>query len=90
MNSKLEAVEKQEIPELLTKMSNAEPETDETIVAFAKTKGVALIAFIAPYVSVRVSPVDAISASIGLQEEFGVETVINELKRAKTKKAYLL
>ena len=82
--------EQKDIPELLTKLSNAEVESDARIIELAKNKGVALIAFIMPYVSVRVSPIQEVTASISLPDEFGIETVINEIKKSKIKKAYLL
>jgi ClpP class serine protease len=59
-------------------------------VQLAKKDGVLLIAFIAPYVSMRVSPIQEVSASISIPDEFGVETVINKIKKSKLKKGYLL
>ena len=50
----------------------------------------ALIAFIAPYVGVRISPVEEARAFIGLPDEFGMEALIRELEAAKIRKAYLL
>lgn len=40
-----------------------------------------VLALIAPYVGKKVSPTKEISAFIGLSEEFGVETVLSEIKK---------
>jgi hypothetical protein len=78
------------IPEFLPNIINCKPEEDPHIKALAAKEKVALMAFIAPRVSVRISPVEEASASIGLLDEFGVEALVNRLKEAKVKKAYLL
>lgn len=58
----------------------------------ATKKGVAFLAFIAPYVAKRVSPIREKRAVIGLVEEFGIEVAISRilpsLKNSKT--LYLL
>lgn len=71
-------------------MVNVKVEEDEHVMKLAKDKNVALIAFIAPYVTVRISPVEEARAFIGLPEEFGIEALIELLKEADIKNAYLL
>lgn len=59
-----------------------EEEDENLIDVFRKQSnpGEVFVGFIAPYVGVRVSPSKYISASIGLSEEFGTETVIDKLR----------
>jgi ATP-dependent protease ClpP protease subunit len=90
MANEKEQPKKENIPELFIGMANAKPEEDEIVCNWANETGVALIAFISPYVYVRVSPIESVAASISLADEFGVETVVNELRKANIKKAYLL
>jgi Serine dehydrogenase proteinase len=52
---------------------------DEILVNLATEEGAVLVCAIAPYVSLRVSPVEKINASIGLHEEFAFEALIDEL-----------
>ncbi len=80
----------EEIPELLSEVINTRLEEDEVICALANEQNVALIAFIAPYVGVRISPIEEARASIGLPDEFGMEALVRELEAAKIRKAYLL
>jgi len=76
--------------EPLLEMVNVKVEDDKPVVKLAEDKNVALIAFIAPYVAVRISPVEEARAFIGLPDEFGIEAVIELLKEADVKNAYLL
>lgn len=89
-HAKKTASNPEEIPEILSKVTNAKPEEDELIRKLADEEQIALIAFIAPYVGVRVSPIEEARAFISLPDEFGVEAVVKELKAANVKKAYLL
>jgi hypothetical protein len=50
----------------------------------------AVLAFIAPYIPVRVSPVETQSASIGLSEEFAILFAIEEIKAKKIDKLHFL
>lgn len=84
------ALSPEEIPELLSEMINAKPEEDEVIRKFADEEKTALIAFIAPYVGVRISPIEEARAFISLPDEFGVEAVVKKLKTTNVTKAYLL
>jgi hypothetical protein len=77
-------------PEFLPKLINCKKEDEPIVTEFAAREGVALIAFIAPYVSVRISPAEEASASIGLMEEFGVEELVRQLNLTNVERAYLL
>jgi hypothetical protein len=74
----------------LAEIVNCKPEQEDEVQQFATKEGVALIAFIAPNVGVRVSPVEEARASISLADEFGVEALVRELETANVRKAYLL
>jgi hypothetical protein len=50
----------------------------------------AVLAFIAPYTAVRVSPVEIQSASIGLSEEFAIVPAIENIRANKIDKLYIL
>src|SRR5205823_4305522 len=76
--------------EFLPEIINCHAETNSAITEFAEREKTAMIAFIAPRVPVRVSPVDRLSASIGLLEEFGVEALVDRLHDGNVKRAYLL
>ena len=78
------------IPEFLPEIINCKPENDPIICRLADQEKVALLAFIAPQVPVRISPIQEARASIGLLEEFGVEALVNKLHEAQVEKAYLL
>jgi len=74
----------------LSELVNLKLETDERISRFAKENKLALIAFIAPYVTVRVSPVERARAFIGLPDEFGIEALMKLLQHARASTVYLL
>ncbi len=78
------------VPEFLPNVINCECEEDPVITQFAEREKIALIGFIAPQVSVRVSPADTVSASIGLLDEFGVEALVAKLRESGVKRAYML
>jgi hypothetical protein len=78
------------VPEFLPTIVNCKEEDDPVITQFADREKMALIAFIAPQVPVRVSPSDTVSASIGLLEEFGIEALVNKLRESGVDRAYLL
>ena len=65
-------------------------EKDPRLQDWADREQCALLAFIAPYTGVRVSPVAEAYASIGVQEEFGVETFLDRCAMAKVDKLHLL
>jgi len=74
----------------LSGVVNVKVEEDERLTQLAEEKNVALIAFIAPYVPVRVSPIKEVSAAISLPDEFGIEALVELLNEAGVKNAYLL
>jgi len=74
----------------LSELVNVKEEDDDRVVQFAESEGVALIAFIASYVPVRVSPIEEVRAAISLPDEFGIEALVELLREAGTQDAYLL
>ena len=87
---KKKVAENMEIPEKLAAMINVKSEEDERICNLVNNENVAMVAFIASYVGVKISPVEQHFAQIGLAEEFGVEVISEMLKRSTAKKLYLL
>jgi ATP-dependent protease ClpP protease subunit len=79
-----------ELPEFLPKIVNCSLEDDDWVQELANKEGVALAAFIAPQVSVRISPIEEARAVIGLAEEFSVEVLVQNLKEAKADEIFLL
>lgn len=72
---------------------NVAEEDDGALQKVADEHDVILLAFIAPYTAVRISPVEEAYATIGLEEEFGIETALSVIKSkyAKEKpKVYFL
>ncbi len=59
----------------------AEEETDKEIQALAKECGRVIACFIAPYAGVRTSPRDEVYATIGLEEEFVVESLLERVRQ---------
>jgi len=68
------------IPDSIRATLNLHEEKDELLAALALEEGAILICAVAPYRSIRVSPVDEVQASIGLHEEFAFEAVIDEIE----------
>lgn len=81
-----------QIPDSMKKLLNVEEETEQKFVELANKEKAIMIAFIAPYTAVRISPIEEKTAHISLSEEFGIEATINEIKsKAKNyDKVYLL
>jgi ClpP class serine protease len=71
---------------------NVGEEDQKELVEFANKEKAILIAIIAPYTRVRVSPIEEKSAYIGLSEEFGVERAIRGIKKKNKsiEKAFIL
>jgi hypothetical protein len=78
------------IPDSIKETLNLKQETDERLVNLAAAENAVLVCAIAPYTSVRISPVHEISASIGLHEEFAFEALIDELSAFHDRKLMLL
>jgi hypothetical protein len=67
-----------------------ELESDPKLQDWANREQCALFAFVAPYSGIRVSPIQEAYASIGMQEEFGIESFIERCHAAKIKKLHIL
>jgi hypothetical protein len=67
------------IPDSIRKTLNLDQEKDELLVNLATAEQAVLVCAIVPYTSVRISPVNEVSAVIGLHEEFAFEALIDEL-----------
>lgn len=65
-------------------------EKEESVQQLADDTGAAIIACIAPYTAVRISPIHEASASISLRDEFNMEALIEKLNEGRVKEAYLL
>jgi len=83
------------ISETMKKLVDVSEEQDiklkDKLIEIAKKENCAILALIAPYVGVRVTPTKISMAHMGLSEEFGVETVIEKIKESsRVGKLYLL
>ena len=57
-----------------------DPSLSEKLTAISKKHDAVLMAFIAPYVGLKISPTKTVNAQMGLSEEFAVETAINQIQ----------
>ncbi len=76
------------LSESMQKVLDVAEEKDTDIVNNLKKnskRGDVFISIIAPYVGVRITPSKEIMASMGLSEEFGIETVIDRIKECNPK-----
>jgi len=74
----------------LVDVSQENGECKEVLQSIADKDNSAVLAFIAPYVPVRISPVEILGASIGLSEEFAMLCAVEDIKKAGVDKLYLL
>lgn len=72
--------------EEFTSRFNVVEEEDKALQKVADSHDVILLAFIAPYATVRISPVEEAYATIGLEEEFGIETALSVIESKYSKK----
>lgn len=76
-----------ELSEELGEVLDVQEEKEEGIITglneISSGEKTAYLAIIAPYVGVKVTPSKIASAQIGLSEEFGIETVIENIKDAQ-------
>ena len=83
-----------EHPKEINLMIDAEEEIDDDLQKFANEHSVVLLAFIGSYVPRRYNPATSAMASMNIVDEFGIETILTDLKKRipalKNKKAYLL
>ena len=75
-------------------MTNAEEEKNEKLQEFANKHDIVLLAFIGSYVPRKYNPVASGIATMNIIDEFGVDTMLRDLKKRiptlKNKKAFLL
>ncbi len=79
----------------ITEIIDAKEEDDqnlsEKLNEISKKHDAVLMACIAPYVGLKISPTKTINAQMGLSEEFAVETAINQIQaKTDTRKLMLL
>lgn len=81
-----------EPPDEIRARLNLEAEKDPELQKLANDEKAVLLCMVAPYRTVRISPVDEVRASIGLHEEFAVEAVLEEIasKRVSFERLLLL
>jgi len=77
------------ITEIIDVKEEDDPKLSEKLTEISKKHDAVLMACIAPYVGLKVSPTKTINAQMGLSEEFAVETAINQIQ-AKTDARKLL
>ncbi len=77
------------ITEIINVKEEDDPTLSEKLTEISKKHDAVLMACIAPYVGLKISPTKTINAQMGLPEEFAVETAIN-LIQAKTDTRKLL
>lgn len=68
-----------EIPDELRQMIDVEMEKDKKVKKFGGAKNCIMLAIIASYVPRKISPSESISASLGISEEFGIETALSQI-----------
>jgi ClpP class serine protease len=71
-----------EIPEELRQMIDVEQEKDKKVTDFAKKRNCIMLAVIASYVPRKISPSESEYASLGISEEFGIETVLSQISES--------
>ena len=68
-----------------------DPTLSEKLTEISKKHDAVLMACIAPYVGLKISPTKTVNAQMGLSEEFAVETAINQiLTKTDSRKLLLL
>jgi hypothetical protein len=77
------------ITEIIDVKEEDDQKLSEKLIEISKKHDAVLMACIAPYVGLKISPTKTINAQMGLSEEFAVETAINQIQ-AKTDARKLL
>jgi hypothetical protein len=77
------------ITEIIDVKEEEDQQLSEKLTEISKKHDAVLMACIAPYVGLKISPTKTINAQMGLPEEFAIETAINQIK-AKTDARKLL
>ncbi|PVX26754.1 MAG: hypothetical protein CW716_05370 [Candidatus Bathyarchaeum sp.] len=67
-----------------------DPQLAEKLTEISKNHNAVLMACIAPYVGLKVSPTRTVNAQMGLSEEFAVETAINQIQTKTDNRKLLL
>jgi hypothetical protein len=67
-----------------------DPQISEKLTEISKNHNAVLMACIAPYVGLKVSPTRTVNAQMGLSEEFAVETAINHIQTKTDNRKLLL
>jgi len=87
ISSNLELLCMVKLNDAMEKILDVSEETNDDIIKSLKANSEAndvFIAIIAPYVGVKVTPSKIKSASMGISEEFGIESVIEEIKERES------
>ena len=71
------------ITEIIDVKEEDDPKLSKKLTEISKKHDAVLMACIAPYVGIKISPTKTMNAQMGLSEEFAVETAINQIQ-AKT------
>lgn len=83
-----------EVSEGLKDILDVEEEKDEKIISSLEKLGckndTVFLSLIAPYIGIKISPSKEASASLGISEEFGVETVIESIREKTSCKNLIL
>jgi len=66
------------------------PEEDALIVKHANNNNIGMLAIIAPYAPLKVTPTRFLHAELGAPEEFGIENFIEKAEERNIKKIYIL
>ena len=69
------------ITEIIDVKEEDDQKLSEKLTEISKKHGAVLMACIAPYVGLKISPTKTVNAQMGLSEEFAVETAINQIHR---------
>ena len=67
------------IKEIIDVKEDDDPDISNKLTELSKKHDAILMAFIAPYVGLKVSPTKTVNAQMGLSEEFAIETAINRI-----------
>lgn len=76
----MQKVETSDIGKILDVSKENDPKLLNGLNKISKQQKAVLLAFIAPYAGRKITPTKIIRAQMGLSEEFGMETVIDEIK----------
>jgi hypothetical protein len=68
------------ITEIIDVKEEDDPKLSEELTEISKKHDAVLMACIAPYVGIKISPTKTINAQMGLSEEFAVESAINQVQ----------